>query len=414
MHLARCISTGLVHRFIGLFALGLVGTGIAAPMASAETCTRDSFRKIVDETGQALRRQHAEAQPRLAQAFRRLKDINGWSEEEHIDRAMMLVTDLRSERLDTRSAELLALLDKFAEGTGSEPLDCSKLADLEAASIELQATVKAKTEYALSKLDQLARDKDAAQRPAIAAQPPVAQPQPAPTPPPAPAPPQAKTQPPAAPPIIAAPAQPKPPASPWTTTTREAPPSPTPPQAAPQAPQTAPPSPLPQAAMPPPSQDGFSKEEIQEASRGFFGTISTGLANVIEHAFAKAGRPSGYVLGSEGGGAFIAGVRYGNGTLFTRSGRSREVYWHGPSIGYDFGASGAKTMFLVYNLRDELDIFAGFSGVEGSAYLVGGVGMTFLTDGRVVLAPIRSGIGLRLGANVGYLRFTARPTWNPF
>ena len=115
-----------------------------------------------------------------------------------------------------------------------------------------------------------------------------------------------------------------------------------------------------------------------------------------------------------GRGAFIAGVRYGNGTLFLRDGAKREVFWHGPSIGYDFGASGSKTLFLVYNLRSELDVFASYSGVDGSAYLVGGVGMTVLTDGKVVMAPIRSGVGIRLGANIGYVRFTARPTWNPF
>lgn len=162
------------------------------------------------------------------------------------------------------------------------------------------------------------------------------------------------------------------------------------------------------------SEDGFSRDEIHEASRGFFGTLSGGLANVMEHAFSTLGRPTGYVLGNEGGGAFIAGVRYGKGTLFLRDGSKREVYWHGPSIGYDFGASGSKTLFLVYNLKNALDIFTGYSGVDGSAYLVGGVGMTVLTDGKVVMAPIRSGVGVRLGANIGYVRFTARPTWNPF
>ncbi len=134
----------------------------------------------------------------------------------------------------------------------------------------------------------------------------------------------------------------------------------------------------------------------------------------MEHAFSTLGRPTGYVLGNEGGGAFIAGVRYGKGTLFLHDGTKREVYWHGPSIGYDFGASGSKTIFLVYNLRRDIDIFSGFSGVDGSAFLVGGVGMTVLTDGHVVMAPIRSGVGLRLGANIGYIRFTARQTWNPF
>jgi hypothetical protein len=107
-------------------------------------------------------------------------------------------------------------------------------------------------------------------------------------------------------------------------------------------------------------------------------------------------------------------VRYGKGVLYTRGGVTREVYWHGPSIGYDFGASGSKTLFLVYRLADPLDIFAGFTGVEGSAYLVGGVGMTLLTNGSLILAPIRTGLGLRFGASIGYIRFTPRSTWNPF
>ena len=97
---------------------------------------------------------------------------------------------------------------------------------------------------------------------------------------------------------------------------------------------------------------GYTIDEIHEVTRGFFGTISTSLGSVIEYAFHKSGRPDGYVLGTEGGGAFLAGVRYGSGTLYLRSGGTAKVYWHGPSIGTDFGASGSRTMFLIYNLRD--------------------------------------------------------------
>jgi hypothetical protein len=170
--------------------------------------------------------------------------------------------------------------------------------------------------------------------------------------------------------------------------------------------------PLPQGAGP--AEEGYTIDEIRSATRGFFGTVSTGLASVIEYAFAKSGRPTAYVLGNEGGGALIAGVRYGKGTLYLRDGGRREVYWHGPSIGYDLGAEGSKTMFLIYRLRDPERLFSGFTGVDGSAYVVGGVGVTFLTDGKVLMAPIRSGLGLRLGANIGYIRFTPQATWNPF
>lgn len=160
--------------------------------------------------------------------------------------------------------------------------------------------------------------------------------------------------------------------------------------------------------------DGYTIDEIREATRGFFGTISTSLASVIEHAFQKGGRPTAYVLGNEGGGAFLAGLRYGEGTLYLRSGGTQKVYWHGPSLGYDMGAEGSRTLFLIYSLEDPADLFRRYTGVDGSAYLVGGVGMTLLKGGPVMMAPIRSGIGLRLGASIGYLRFTSRPTWNPF
>ena len=158
----------------------------------------------------------------------------------------------------------------------------------------------------------------------------------------------------------------------------------------------------------------FSPDEIRDAGHSFFGSVSKGLANVIEYAFQKQGRPNGYILGEEVGGAFVAGLRYGEGWMYTRDAGRHKVFWQGPSIGYDAGAEGSKVMVLVYNLRDPYDIYHRFGGVEGSAYVVGGAGVTFQTWGDVVLAPIRSGIGLRFGASVGYLKYTRTPTWNPF
>ncbi|KAB2851716.1 MAG: DUF1134 domain-containing protein [Hyphomicrobiaceae bacterium] len=158
----------------------------------------------------------------------------------------------------------------------------------------------------------------------------------------------------------------------------------------------------------------FSPGEIRDAGHRFFGKITQGLANVIEYSFKRSGRPTAYILGEEGGGAFVAGLRYGEGIMYTKDGRRFKVYWQGPSVGYDFGAEGSKTMTLVYSLWEPGEIFNTFGGIDGSAYVVGGVGITFLTNNRVTLAPIRSGIGLRLGANLGYLKYTSRPTWNPF
>ncbi|MGH6826204.1 DUF1134 domain-containing protein [Methyloceanibacter sp.] len=171
----------------------------------------------------------------------------------------------------------------------------------------------------------------------------------------------------------------------------------------------------PATVPPPPNGRGtFSAEEIKDAGHRFFGSVSMGLAKAIEYTFQRAGRPNGYILGEEAGGAIIAGLRYGEGTLYTKDAGEHHLYWQGPSVGYDLGAEGSKTMVLVYNLRAPGEIYSAFAGVDGSAYLVGGVGVTFLADSHVILAPIRSGLGLRLGANIGYLKYTREPTWNPF
>jgi hypothetical protein len=165
---------------------------------------------------------------------------------------------------------------------------------------------------------------------------------------------------------------------------------------------------------PPPPPGAYSSSEILNAGHHFFGSVSEGLASVVEHAFSRNGNPTGYILGEEAGGALVAGLRYGEGTLHTKNYPPLKVYWQGPSLGYDFGGDGAKVMTLVYNLQYTPQIFERFVGVDGSAYLVGGVGVTFLQRGDVILAPIRAGLGLRLGANVGYLKYTPSATWNPF
>jgi hypothetical protein len=165
---------------------------------------------------------------------------------------------------------------------------------------------------------------------------------------------------------------------------------------------------------PPYEDDSYSTNEIVDAGHRFFGGVSKSLAQVVEYTFSKQGRPNGYILGEEAGGAIVAGLRYGEGTLYTKNAGTHRVYWQGPSIGYDFGGEGSKTLILVYNLDDVDQIYHRFAGVDGSAYFVGGVGVTFQTSDNVVLAPIRSGVGLRLGANVGYLKYTRTPTWNPF
>ncbi len=177
---------------------------------------------------------------------------------------------------------------------------------------------------------------------------------------------------------------------------------------------TAPPA---DPAAPPPAQANrstYSSSEIVVAGHKFFGAISRDLAQLVERAVSRWGQPNGYVLGQEGGGAFVVGLRYGDGTLYTKNAGDRRVFWEGPSIGFDYGGDGARTMMLVYNLPRTEAIYRRFAGVDGSAYVVGGLGMTALTDSDIVIVPIRSGVGLRLGANIGYLKFTERATWNPF
>jgi hypothetical protein len=158
----------------------------------------------------------------------------------------------------------------------------------------------------------------------------------------------------------------------------------------------------------------YAPEELVGAGHRFFGNVSRGLASVIERAVSQWGLPNGYVLGEEGSGAFVAGLRYGEGTLYTKNAGELRVYWQGPSVGFDWGGDGARTMTLVYNLPATNAIYQRFAGIDGSAYIIGGFGMTALTASNIVLVPIRSGLGLRLGANIGYLKYTPHATWNPF
>jgi hypothetical protein len=183
-----------------------------------------------------------------------------------------------------------------------------------------------------------------------------------------------------------------------------------PPPAPPPGPPMAQPGPQPMQ----PGSGEFSPNEIVDAGHRFFGGISRGLATIVEKAVSQWGLPNGYVLGEEGGGAFFGGLRYGEGMLYTKNAGDLKVYWQGPSVGWDFGGEGARTMMLVYKLPATHAIYQRFGGIDGSAYFIGGLGMTALTANNIVVVPIRSGLGLRLGANIGYLKFTPQPTWNPF
>ena len=160
--------------------------------------------------------------------------------------------------------------------------------------------------------------------------------------------------------------------------------------------------------------ESYSAQEIVDSGHRFFGATSGGLASVIEKVFESYGLPNGYVLGEEGSGAFVGGLTYGEGTLYTKNAGDHKVFWQGPSLGWDFGGQGSRTMILVYNLDDVPNLYDRFAGVAGSAYVVAGVGFNVLKSGNMLLVPVRTGVGARLGVNVGYLKLTEQPTWNPF
>ncbi|MBN9310024.1 MAG: DUF1134 domain-containing protein [Devosia sp.] len=160
--------------------------------------------------------------------------------------------------------------------------------------------------------------------------------------------------------------------------------------------------------------DSYSGDELVDTGHQFFGSVAQGLASLVERAVSQFGLPNAYILGEEAGGAIFAGARYGEGTMYTRNQGEHPVFWQGPTVGLDFGGDGSKVMMLVYNLSTISDVYGRYPGVDGSAYVVGGLGMTVVKYGNVVMVPIRSGVGARLGINVGYLKFTQEPTWNPF
>lgn len=168
----------------------------------------------------------------------------------------------------------------------------------------------------------------------------------------------------------------------------------------------------PPAAMTP--GDGYQQDDLIGAAEGVFGKGAEGLAGIIEKILKDQGRPNAYIAGREASGAFVVGLRYGSGTLTHKVEGKRDVYWTGPSIGFDVGGNAANTFVLVYNLYDSQDLYHRFPAAEGTAYLVGGFNASYLRWGNVVLIPIRLGVGYRLGINAGYMKFTEKRTWLPF
>jgi hypothetical protein len=432
----------LIRVLTALVALVTLSGGA---LAQTRESGRQTISKVNDEAAAALRRHSGETQPRIQAGIRQLKARHGWRDQEEADRARDLLADPESEALDHKAAQLLATMDRLSEEGGQSPGDCPKLAELRATAAALGATIRSKSELVMRRIDaalalppgtRLTRAPEAAlprapslspMMPSSASASPLDVARPtmeARAPDTAVAAIGTKWSAPWAAPLVPPPAT-ETPLGNWTVTTT--------PQPADLPPAIIPPPPIQRrvaaisptvAAIPPSSKVGAPKpastgatytiEEINAAARGGLGSWSASVGSVIEHAFSQYGRPTAYVIGEEGGGAFIAGVRYGKGKLFLKGKPVGKVYWHGPSVGYDFGAAGSETLFLIYGMREAGHLYRGFSGIDGAAYFIGGAGITFLSNEEIIMAPIRTGYGFRLGASVGYIRFASRPTWNPF
>ncbi|MDH5749486.1 MAG: DUF1134 domain-containing protein [Rhodospirillales bacterium] len=160
--------------------------------------------------------------------------------------------------------------------------------------------------------------------------------------------------------------------------------------------------------------DTYDEESILDATKGFFGATTKGLAELIQKIFKDHGRPNGYIAGEEVSGAIGVGLRYGEGTLHRKNGAKIKVYWQGPSVGFDLGGNASKVFTLVYHLKNNNEIFQRIPGVDGTFYFVGGVGVNYQQSGDLILAPIRTGVGLRAGASIGYLHYNRKHSWIPF
>ena len=372
------------------FAIWLAVVALAAP-AAAQTapgirkCTQAELAAVISDMSTRLRGVNVESQTKLRNRLRELAKLKGWSDADTEEKGLDLLEDDETKVQDETASHLLGEIDRLGQSGGDGP-SCQQIEDLKQVATQLVEVTSAKASHISAKLDtELKKAK-----PTVAA---------------APAPPaEIKPAAPAAqPPVAPTPKRPT-----WETQTSAA----VKPNDAYVPPPAGPPMPPVTAApMVPTAQ--FTADEIRAAGRGLFGSISAELAAVIEYVFKSYGQPTGYILGTEGGAALLAGLRYGEGKFVTKADGERKIYWQGPSVGYDFGLTGSRTMILIYGLVEPDQMLQRFGGIDGSAYLVGGAGVTLLKKGPVILAPIRTGLGLRLGANVGYLRFTPKPRFNP-
>lgn len=418
-------TTSLTRATLRLVLVVSAAHALPRAVHAQPVCTQAQIEAAMEQGTRKLKAINSASAPLLQTRLRALQKAKGWRDDEADERGYAFVEDEKISAIDRETNTLVSRMDELSEERPDLP-NCERLLELRQTLDRLGELAAQKSRLLQTKLDSAlaagAAETAAAAQPAPDAGRAGAAPQPG-----------SKTS------TIAPrhetqqePRGSKPEAPPaWSTETRadpssraaaqeNAPPAQSPPTALTPSAATQPVPGLSASTLPPmlpgltAAERTYSVKEISLAGSGFFGQISTGLASVIDYAFQKIGQPTGYVLGDEGGGAFLAGIRYGKGQLFMKGREPQTVYWRGPSAGFDFGAEASKIMYLAYNLKAPDDMFTNFGGIDGSAYLVGGVGIKFLTNGKLVLAPIRSGLGLRLGANVGYIRFSPTQSWVPF
>jgi hypothetical protein len=391
--------------------------GFAQAGYAAAQCDERVFGLQIDQTAQALRTLNRDSESRFQERLATLATSRGWTEAQKADKAAAAMDDTKLESFNAEIEELVSQLDAL-NVTPKNDISCSRLDDLKAVNDKLVAVMRRKAGFILAQLEA-----EAASAPIspYSAKAPVEKSAPLPrtaAATPAPAPEQQQSS------------------VPWSANVAKA----LRPQAQPVAQQTnaAPPAQTPIPLRPAPAQDKvasltppasdapmraalpatYSVQDIRNAGEGIFGSLTSEFAAVINYAFQTYGQPNAYIIGDEGGGAFLAGLRYGEGRLHARvngaeSGPTK-IYWQGPSLGADIGATGSRALFLVYNLDDVAQLYRRYPGIDGAAYVAGGFGLTLYRNGNMLIVPIRTGLGLRLGASLAYLKFTERASLNPF
>lgn len=428
------------HLVLSAALLGTAANFAIAAPSSAQRCDQRAFGAAIDQAAQTLRTLNKESERRFQERLASIGKAKGWTAEQSTAKSNEAMNDSRLEKFNVEIEELVSQLDNLSATPGGE-VSCDRLNELKTVRDRLVKVMGQKSGFILAQLE------TENQRPAE----PVQQATPAPQPavPPAPRQETAEKEPQPAPEQAAPNPDNKSDGksdSSWAAnvsrslsqdgrSNAQRPAALTPPAPAPQpSPQPLAPLPLrpaPQnngrvaALTPPPAPNahiptpsGYSKEEIRAAGQGVFGSLTSEFAIVINRAFKHYGEPNGYIVGDEGGGAFLAGIRYGKGELFTRvngvEAGPTNIYWQGPSVGFDVGATGSRTLFLVYNLDNPQTLYERYPGIDGSAYVAGGFGMTVFKRGETIIVPIRTGLGLRLGASLTYIKFTERASLNPF